>query len=296
MIDTALERSAEALDAIAKALRRSSASQQWKSAVEGYRGSLEPLGDGFDDEGSKLDVISRQCVSHLIAIGGQLRSAGSLIDHLQEVDDRQAWRPSGAHPARPDFGQFRIDFSTIRGNLRSDSPAFRHAVRLAVAVPASILIGSLLSLPRGYWPPVRRRGHLEARLQHPGEEGPRSDHRHHDRCDRRGRAGERVEAPPRPHGRARRDHRLIAYSSWAASFSVAIGFITAMVLILLSTSTTDTLGTAVDRLIDISLGGAIAVITYLVWPTSPRAGVGKAQSSLFLHCATTCEPWSTSSR
>jgi uncharacterized membrane protein YccC len=74
----------------------------------------------------------------------------------------------------------------------------------------------------------------------------------------------------------------IAYSSWAASFSVAIGFITAMVLILLSTSTTDTLGTAVDRLIDISLGGAIAVITYLVWPTSPRAGVGKAQSSLFL--------------
>ena len=74
----------------------------------------------------------------------------------------------------------------------------------------------------------------------------------------------------------------IAYSTWAASFSVAIGFVTAMVLVLLSTSTTDTLGTATDRLIDISLGGAIAVLTYLVWPTSPRAGVSAAQSGLFV--------------
>ena len=73
-----------------------------------------------------------------------------------------------------------------------------------------------------------------------------------------------------------------AYSAWAASFSIAIGFVTAMVLILLSTSITDTIGTAVDRLIDVSLGGAIAVVAYLVWPTSPRAGVRAAQAALFL--------------
>jgi uncharacterized membrane protein YccC len=58
--------------------------------------------------------------------------------------------------------------------------------------------------------------------------------------------------------------------------------VTAMVLILLSTSITDTIGTAVDRLIDVSLGGVIAVVAYLVWPTSPRAGVREAQAALFL--------------
>ncbi len=40
-----------------------------------------------------------------------------------------------------------------RENLRGDAPAFRHAVRLAVAVLASALLASWLSLPRGYWVP-----------------------------------------------------------------------------------------------------------------------------------------------
>ncbi len=72
-----------------------------------------------------------------------------------------------------------------------------------------------------------------------------------------------------------------AYSTWAASFPVAIGFVTALVLILLSTSLSDTPITAVDRLIDSTLGAAIAVVAYLIWPTSPRAGVVEAQSKLF---------------
>lgn len=282
LIDTALERAAEALDAIAGALRRTSIPSQWKGAVDDYRTSLQLLGDGFDDKGSTLDVIARQCVSHLIAIGGQLRSAGNLVDHLQQVDNRQAWRPSIPAPRGPDFGQFRIDISTVRGNLRSDSPALRHAVRLAVAVPASILIGSLLSLPRGYWLPFAVAVILKPDYSTLVKRGL-------------GRViGTMIGATVAAVlvSELKPDLALtavlvaiigwIAYSSWAASFSVAIGFITAMVLILLSTSTTDTLGTAVDRLIDISLGGAIAVITYLVWPTSPRAGVGRAQSSLFL--------------
>jgi hypothetical protein len=73
----------------------------------------------------------------------------------------------------------------------------------------------------------------------------------------------------------------LAYSTWAASFSVAIGFVTALILILLSISSNDTIGTSLDRLLDVSLGGALAVIAYLVWPTSPRAGVSQAESGLF---------------
>jgi len=72
-----------------------------------------------------------------------------------------------------------------------------------------------------------------------------------------------------------------AYATWTASFSVAIGFVTALVLIVLSVSLHDAVGTAVDRFVDVSLGGAIAVFAYVIWPTSPRAGVAEAQCALF---------------
>jgi uncharacterized membrane protein YccC len=71
------------------------------------------------------------------------------------------------------------------------------------------------------------------------------------------------------------------YSTWAASFSVAMGFVTALVLTLLSTSLHDTVGTAFDRFIDVTLGAIIAVVVYLVWPTSPKAGIEKSQFGLF---------------
>ncbi len=74
---------------------------------------------------------------------------------------------------------------------------------------------------------------------------------------------------------------LAAYSTWTASFPVGVGFVTALVLILLSTALPDPVSTAADRLIDVLLGGAIAAAAYLIWPTSPRGAVGDAQSALF---------------
>ena len=282
LIDSSLHAVAPALDEIAQALRHSSNPSDWRSAVGAYQASLAVLSDAFDEDSSKLDVIARQCVTHLTAVAGQLRSAGNLVEHLREGDNRQAWRPSIPSLSGPDFGQFRLDLSTVRGNIRADSPAFRHAVRLSVAVPLSILIGSLLSLPRSYWLPFAVAVILKPDYSTLVKRGL-------------GRViGTMIGASLAAVlvSELKPDLALtvvlvavvgwIAYSTWAASFSVSIGFVTAMVLILLSTSTTDAIGTAVDRLIDISLGGAMAFITYLVWPTSPRAGVSEAQSGLFL--------------
>jgi uncharacterized membrane protein YccC len=266
---------------IAGTLRRSSTSSGWRGAVQHLRTLLAPLQDDYGTGGSTDDVIASQCVSHLNAINGQLRSAGGLIDHLREDNDRHVWRPSIPSPKGPDFGQFRIDVSTIRGNLRTDSSAFRHAIRLAVAVPLSFLVGSALGLPRSYWLPFAVAVILKPDYSTLVKRGL-------------GRlVGTMIgatmaavlvsEIHPGPATTTIMVAIIawIAYSTWAASFPVAIGFITAMVLILLSTSTTVTIGTALDRLLDISLGGFIAVVAYLVWPTSPRAGVSEAQSQLF---------------
>ena len=53
----------------------------------------------------------------------------------------------------------------------------------------------------------------------------------------------------------------LAYSTWPASFAVAIGLVTSLVLIMLSVSTTNSVGTALDRLIDVVLGAIISAAT-----------------------------------
>jgi uncharacterized membrane protein YccC len=69
------------------------------------------------------------------------------------------------------------------------------------------------------------------------------------------------------------------YSLWQASFPIAIGFITALVLHLLSTTQVDTLSTAADRLLDTVIGGLIALGIYVAWPTwSARDAYGALAS------------------
>jgi uncharacterized membrane protein YccC len=52
-------------------------------------------------------------------------------------------------------------------------------------------------------------------------------------------------------------------------------------LVLLSVAQSNPLTTALDRLIDVAIGGAISVVAYVLWPTSPRAGVSQAFGQLF---------------
>ena len=279
-LQASLHAAAIALDELSWALRHPSKSTNLRLDLTSLDTSISSLEARFDDD-PLVDVVTRQCVSHLAAVGGQLRSAANLYAHLREGDNRRVWRPSLPTPRGPDLARFRNDVSTFRDNLRRSSAGFRHGVRLAVAVPLSIVIGSLFSLPRSYWLPFAVAVILKPDYSTLVKRGL-------------GRVigtmlGATIAAilVSEIHPNLTLSVVLVAfigwvaYSTWAASFSVAIGFITAMVLVLLNTSTSDALGTAGDRLIDISLGGAIAVITYVVWPTSPRAGVAAAQSELF---------------
>jgi len=281
-IETCLEIVAPTLVEMAVALRKGPEESRWRLALGRFEGALATLQHGFDDSALNGDVIARQCVEHLNAIGGQLRSAGKLVEELDQSDGRHVWRPSVPALRGLDFGHFQSDVAVVRGNLHRSSPAWRHAVRLAVAVPLAATVGASLSLPRSYWLPFAVAVILKPDYSTLVKRGL-------------GRLmgtvlGATVAAVlvSELHPNLVLTTLLVAltswmaYSTWAASFSVAIGFVTAMVLILLSTSITDTLGTALDRLIDISLGGAIAVVAYLVWPTSPRAGVREAQAALFL--------------
>lgn len=272
---------AGALDEIGAGLRRPRQTTNWQAAVTKFGDDLTRLEHALLQAESNADVIARQCLSYLAALGGQLRAAGNLMEKTRGPGNRQAWRPHLAQRRGSDVRDFRGDLDVVRASLRRDAPAFRHAVRLAVAVPASLFLASWLSLPRGYWLPFAVAVILKPDYSTLFDRGL-------------GRVvGTLVGATlaavlvSELHPDLLLTTVLVAltawavYSTWAASFSVAMGFVTALVLILLSTSLTDSVGTAVDRFIDVLLGAVIAVVAYLVWPTSPKAGVEEAESGLF---------------
>jgi len=83
------------------------------------------------------------------AIAGQLRSA------IDVISDGSRAVPAAASivSARP-RPLFRERFRTLRANLSVESPAFRHAVRLAISIGAAETVAHLSGAKRPYWIPM----------------------------------------------------------------------------------------------------------------------------------------------
>jgi uncharacterized membrane protein YccC len=272
---------AEALDSIGTALRHPGQPVGWAQAEErsGAGGDRHRVPSGPDDP--RTSALFDESLAHLDALGGQLRACEHLVESVRSGEVRHAWAIHIPKVRGPDLDRLRTLLAVLRANLRGDSPVFRHAVRFAVAVPASVLLASWLALPRSYWVPFAVAVILKPDYSSLFSTGV-------------GRViGTLLGATLAAllvsglHPDLLVTTVLVAlmawaaYTTWSASFAVAVGFLTALVLILLSTSLTDTVGTAVDRLIDFLLGAAIALAAYLVWPTSSRAAVGKSEATLF---------------
>ena len=272
---------ASVFEVIGEGLRQSEYPRDWHVGAARLRTVVEELADESRGDHSPMGVLLHQCVAHLNSIGGQLRSAANLVDNARNLDGRRVWRAPRPTLATPDFASWRTNLSTLRSTLRLDSPARRHAVRLSVAVPLSSLLAALLQLPRGYWLPFAVAVILKpnySSLLHYGV----------------GRLVGTIFGATFAALVVSGLHpdlvlttvlvalcAWVAFAFWDVSFSVSIAFVTALILILLNTSLHAPVRTALDRFIETSLGGVVALVTYLVWPTSARAGVTRALSDLF---------------
>ncbi len=279
-LDATLADAASALLAIADKLRHPLGESHWHPATSSCIARARAALDEFTRVPTSDGVLARQCATDLIALGGQVRAAGGLVDEVCEMGSWRAWHPSlrsGAGRRSSSRGVLR----TLRENVAPSSFALRHAIRLAVAVPVAAILATWLGLPRGYWVPYAVAVILKPDYSTLVSRGV-------------GRtlgtllgavlAATTVSAL---HPSVTVTAVLIAltawagYALWASSFAIGAGLNTAFLLILLSTALSDTVGTAADRFIDIVLGGLIALLAYVVWPTSDREKVGDAMSRLF---------------
>jgi uncharacterized membrane protein YccC len=84
---------------------------------------------------------------------GQLRSAWRIAGTLRDGGERDV-RVDGRVRPLPRLPPIRDALEIFRVNLTLQSTAFRHAVRLTVAVALATAIYRVATLPRGYWLPM----------------------------------------------------------------------------------------------------------------------------------------------
>ena len=201
----------------------------------------------------------------LSALAGQLRAIGSLAVAAGKASGLRDRRPR-ARTSRP-FEQVRTDLATLRANASLQSPAGRHAVRLAVVVLLAELISQHLPLSRSYWMVVAAATTLRPEF---GATFTRGVERAGGTALGAGLAG-LIAVALHPAGGV--TVLLVGLLAWAgysvlpASFALGFAFITAVVVFLLNAIAPDTLATAWARLLDTLVGGTLGLLAYALWPT-----------------------------
>ena len=92
--------------------------------------------------------IAREFASAADVLAGQLRVAAQLAEHMTTSGAEELAQSESAAPLKL---QLRSWFETLRANLNIHSPAFRHAIRLAVCVSIGDAIGRSINTQRNYW-------------------------------------------------------------------------------------------------------------------------------------------------
>ncbi len=141
--DRILELAAVGLDLAARAIEGDRAAAA-ELPAHMDRLSSDTAEHALTPEASGLSLSRR-----LAALAGQLRAVGALAVSAGEgsgLGDRRAH----ARTNRP-IERMKVDLSVLRANASLESPAGRHALRLAVVVLLAGVISRHLPLSRSYW-------------------------------------------------------------------------------------------------------------------------------------------------
>jgi hypothetical protein len=228
----------------------------------------------FADHDPSAAVLQR----HLAALAGQLRAAGALVPSAARGGGLRSRRP------QPGWGKplrrLRLNLWRLRSDLRWESPVGRHALRLAVVVPAAELFARQLPLARGYWIVVAAATVLRPEY---GATFTRGAERALGTSLGVGIAG-LIAAGLHPAGGATvvlvGVFALLAYATFPASFALGFAFVTALVVFLLNAISPDTLSTAGARLLDTLVGGTFGLIVFALWPTWSEASARQSLADM----------------
>ncbi|MCB8906775.1 MULTISPECIES: FUSC family protein [unclassified Streptomyces] len=140
-----LDAAAEVLDAAARSIRRG-------TPAEVPSGSTDVL--RVDEENEVLEGPARQAAERLVELLGEALEIAGIGDACGKTPTPPG--PAGAQfLVRPTLVRLvPVVVRAVRRELRRDSPVFRHAVRLSAVATLGYLIAARLPVGHGYWAPI----------------------------------------------------------------------------------------------------------------------------------------------
>ncbi|HET8977761.1 MAG TPA: FUSC family protein [Solirubrobacteraceae bacterium] len=257
-----LQQAARAIEGDSRAAREleQSVAALTREADEEAEFEFTPATGSFSAEATALQISRRAA-----ALAGQGRAIGSLAPAAGRGGGLRSRRPFSRtnHP----LARLRGYTGQVRANASLQSPAGRHALRLAVIVPAATVIARGLPLDRSYWLVVAAATTLRPEF---GATFTRGTERAVGTCLGVALAGGIAVAAHPAGGVTVALVGVLAFAAYAvfpASFALGFAFITALVVFLLNAVSPDTLATAGARLLDTLIGGTIGLLVYALWPT-----------------------------
>jgi uncharacterized membrane protein YccC len=264
LVDDALALMAVALHEVSAALRQN----RPPVGIDSLAGQLANISDQLGNSDTAAPAV-RFCGARIAATAGQLRAVNRMVTELSGVR-RMALPVAAAQTADAIIvlpSGLASVFRQVRAAMSPSSPAFRHAVRLAVVIPLATEISALLPWPRAYWLPVTAAIVLKPDFTATVSRGV---------ARTIGTfvgvlAAAAIVATAHPQGGLL--IVLIAACTWlsytvfAANYAVYAVFLTSLVILLVSPGQRSPVSTIENRAIDTLIGGAIAIAAYVIWPT-----------------------------
>lgn len=151
-----LERAGLVLQEVSAALSRPTNSRVPVSASTSAAAGLDEMVAQLREEAktippSFLAAVAKDAIFQMEALSGQLRAALDLATNQAKLQASEEQEPF-VLPAWRDTAKNR--FEALRSNLNLQSPAFRHALRLATTVMLGDILGRSVSWRRSYWLPM----------------------------------------------------------------------------------------------------------------------------------------------
>jgi len=146
------EYAARSLDAIGGALDAGVSPLAAAAALEGYDAALSSLIQrGKDLSGDPAQLTFTIALAHANALGGQLRAAVRNAEFAGSrgelrLDEHDARLPRAMRPRNP--------LAILRANLRLSSIACRHALRCGVCLAIAVAGENLVGMSHGFWIPM----------------------------------------------------------------------------------------------------------------------------------------------
>ena len=275
----------ELLDAAAKLLAAIGQSLIADEPVKGRTDLLAALHVLFEkthSTGAKSDpLVANEVPSAMDTLAGQLRAVLELAQHaslegLAEFEKRQQ-----AHPWKLQVISW---LATLRANFHFNSPAFRHAVRLATSVAIADAIGRTVSWQRSYWLPMTVAVVLKPDFTSTFSRGV---------LRLAGTFGGLLVATALYHvfptsalsqlflvGAFTFLLRSIGPANYGV-FSIAIS---GLIVFLIAATGVSPRDVVVERALNTAAGGVLALIFYAVWPTWERTQVSESVAEMLDAC------------